>query len=131
MDIFAAQLKRVTKVPIRKQRLKIDALNKGSASKGLTDDLDHLENHEQYFELPESNDEEKPSQKTKSSKDNENDESSKAPAVEQNTSTENEYEDVQVIPEFLPYAKKARIPREELKQLEEAKKSLKHLDLFI
>lgn len=132
MDIFAAQLKRVTKVPIRKQRVRIDALNKGSASKGLTDDLDHLENHDQYFELPENDEQEQSPPKNNSSEEHSSGtDSAETVLTEKNTLEEKEYTDVQVIPEFLAYAKKPRIPREELKQLEDAKKSLKHFDVYI
>ena len=140
MDIFAAQLKRISSVPIRKNRAKINAPNKGSASKGVTEDLDHYENHGQYFELLEGSTKEAvssehPLEKNNSSNGHETGllaGGDDASALEINDDVlKHEYTDSKVSPEFIAYAKKPRIPREELKQLEAAKKSLKHLDLFI
>ena len=139
MDIFAAQLKKITSVPIRQKRMKINAPNKGSAAKSLSDDLDHNENHEQYFELMEGGSNESVASEYRLEKSNNNDneagllvESAEASNDEGNDDLlKHEYADSKVSPEFIAYAKKPRIPREELKQLEEAKKSLKHLDLFI
>ena len=135
VDIFAAQLKRITKVPIRQERVRIGALNKSSASKALTDDLDHTENHDQYFELPEHPKKEKekaPSNSTLQKKNNKHLTSNKAEHnYTEHDNSDHEYTTTQVIPEFIAYAKKPRIPREEVKQLEAAKKSLKHLDLFV
>jgi hypothetical protein len=50
MDIFTTQLTRVVAVPIKPVSLKVKALAKDAATDKLTDDLDHLENHDQYFE---------------------------------------------------------------------------------
>ncbi|MFT5757316.1 MAG: hypothetical protein ACI9LM_002045 [Alteromonadaceae bacterium] len=49
MDIFTTQLTRVVPVPIKPASLKVKALTKNAATDKLTDDIDHLENHEQYF----------------------------------------------------------------------------------
>lgn len=140
MDIFAAQLKRLTRVPIRQKRVKINAPHKGSASRALTDDLDHYENHQQYFALAQSNNEE--ARSSAADVDEKNlaaDKDARLLVADEETAkleenadlSEHEFVDSAVIPEFIAYAKKPRIPREELKQLEAAKKSLKHLDLFI
>jgi glucan-binding YG repeat protein len=49
MDIFTTQLTRVVPVPIKPVSLKVKALLKESANAKLTQDPDHLENHEYYF----------------------------------------------------------------------------------
>ncbi len=49
MDIFTTQLTRVVPVPIKPVSLKVKALLKESANSKLTQDPDHLENHEYYF----------------------------------------------------------------------------------
>ena len=49
MDIFTTQLTRVVPVPIKPTSLKVKALVKDSAADKLTDDIDHFENHDQYF----------------------------------------------------------------------------------
>jgi hypothetical protein len=49
MDIFTTQLIRVVPVPIKPASLRVKALVKDAATEKLTDDIDHFENHEQYF----------------------------------------------------------------------------------
>lgn len=49
MDIFTTQLTRVVPIPIKPAKLKVKALLKDAASSGLSEDLNHLENHEYYF----------------------------------------------------------------------------------
>lgn len=49
MDIFTTQLTKVQPVPIKPEKLKVKALVKEAASAKLTDDIDHLENHESYL----------------------------------------------------------------------------------
>ncbi|MEY8198674.1 MAG: hypothetical protein RPS47_05495 [Colwellia sp.] len=49
MDIFTTQLTRVVPVPIKPASLKVKALLKEAANHKLTQDPDHLENHEYYF----------------------------------------------------------------------------------
>ncbi|WP_440873926.1 hypothetical protein [Thalassotalea sp. PLHSN55] len=49
MDIFTTQLTRVVPVPIRPQSLKVKALLKEAATGKLTDDPEHLENHDAYY----------------------------------------------------------------------------------
>lgn len=55
MDIFTTVLTRVVPVPIKPARLRVKALAKEPSTNELTDDLDHLENHEQYVDLFENN----------------------------------------------------------------------------
>jgi len=49
MDIFTTQLTRVVPVPIKPASLKVKALLKEAANSKLSQDPDHLENHEYYF----------------------------------------------------------------------------------
>lgn len=49
MDIFTTQLTRVVPVPIKRANLKVKALLKEAANSKLTQDPNHLENHEYYF----------------------------------------------------------------------------------
>jgi len=49
MDIFTTQLTRVVPVPIKPASLKVKALLKEAANAKLSQDPDHLENHEYYF----------------------------------------------------------------------------------
>jgi len=63
MDIFTTVLTRVVQAPIKPARLRVKALVKEPATNELTDDIDHLENHEQYVDL--SKDESKNKQNKK------------------------------------------------------------------
>ena len=49
MDIFTTQLTRIVPVPIKPLRIKVKALLKDAANTKLSQDPDHLENHEYYF----------------------------------------------------------------------------------
>lgn len=53
MDIFTTQLARVVQTPIKPANLKVKALLKESGAGKLKEDLDHLENHDYYFEMSE------------------------------------------------------------------------------
>ena len=53
MDIFTTQLARVVQTPIKPANLKVKALLKESGAGKLKEDLDHLENHDYYFEISE------------------------------------------------------------------------------
>jgi len=50
MDIFTTQLARVVSTPIKPTSLKVKALLKEAGSGKLKEDLDHLENHDYYFD---------------------------------------------------------------------------------
>ena len=49
MDIFTTALTRVRTTPIKPDKLRVKSLSKQAATKALSDDLDHLEDHELYF----------------------------------------------------------------------------------
>lgn len=53
MDIFTTQLARVVQTPIKPANLKVKALLKEAGAGKLKEDLDHLENHDYYFEISE------------------------------------------------------------------------------
>jgi hypothetical protein len=48
MDIFTTQLTRVVPVPIKPTNLKVKALLKESAASELKEDVDHLDDHNNY-----------------------------------------------------------------------------------
>jgi hypothetical protein len=49
MDIFTTQLTRVVNLPIKPAKLKVKAPKKEAASSKLSEDPDHLENHNAYY----------------------------------------------------------------------------------
>lgn len=49
MDIFTTQLTQVVPIPIKTHSLKVKALVKEAETSKLTEDPDHLENHDYYF----------------------------------------------------------------------------------
>lgn len=49
MDIFTTALTKVRTNPIKQKKLKVKSLVKESATSELTDDINHLEQHELYF----------------------------------------------------------------------------------
>lgn len=49
MDIFSTVLTRVRTTPIKPEQLKVKSLKKEAATKDLSDDIDHLEDHDLYF----------------------------------------------------------------------------------
>ncbi len=49
MDIFTTQLTRVVPITVKPAQLKVKALVKEAAASKLSDDPDHLENHDYYF----------------------------------------------------------------------------------
>ena len=51
MDIFTTALTRVFATPIKAEKLKVKALVKDSATAQVSDDINHLENHETYINL--------------------------------------------------------------------------------
>ncbi len=49
MDIFTTALTNVARNPIKRNKLKVNALKKEPDTHKLTDDADHLEDHDLYF----------------------------------------------------------------------------------
>lgn len=65
MDIFTTVLTRVVPVPIKPERLRVKPLEKEPSANELTDDADHLENHEQYVDSSNDSSQQKKNQQQK------------------------------------------------------------------
>jgi hypothetical protein len=114
MDIFTTVLTRVVPVPIKPERLRVKALSKEPSTNELTDDIDHLENHEQYIDS---------SKDSAEQKKNKQQESYVNEAVDESSTTHNDE------------ASKIVIHKEELmhpkKDQQQTDKTIKHLDIFV
>lgn len=108
MDIFTTQLTRFIPVPIKPANLKVKALLKGAEISKLTEDPDHLENHENYFV-------EKPT-------DNETNDK-----ADKEQSKENEQEKKLAVQQVETTDEKSADANSETK----SKKEVKHLDLYV
>ena len=64
MDIFTTALTRVLQTPIKPVRLRVKPLSKEPSLNKLTDDPDHLENHDQYVNLSKDHSEKKQNQQS-------------------------------------------------------------------
>ncbi|NQZ85988.1 MAG: hypothetical protein HRT54_00225 [Colwellia sp.] len=122
MDIFTTVLTRVVQTPIKPDRVRVKALSKEPSLNELTDDLDHLENHEQYVDLSKDHSEKKQHQQH----DKENDECNEIVAdVLVNKFTDNFDDDMAAV----------IIQKEELihpkKRHDEPDEDIHHLDLFV
>jgi hypothetical protein len=122
MDIFTTVLTRVVQTPIKPERLRVKALSKEPSMSELTDDLDHLENHERYVDLSKEHSEKKQNQQHKKG----NDESSTVDSDEPVNNIANNFDDdiATVIThkeEFIHPKKKHDDPDEDIH----------HLDLFV
>lgn len=82
MDIFTTQLTRVVPVKIKTEQLKVKALVKDAAASKLSDDPDHLENHDYYFDSD--------SQLCKSAQEKSDNDGSATPLQNDNISSEQE-----------------------------------------
>ncbi|MDO6427860.1 hypothetical protein Q4489_12600 [Thalassotalea sp. 1_MG-2023] len=49
MDIFTTALTKVRPTPIKPDKLRVKSLSKQAATKALSDDVDHVEDHHLYF----------------------------------------------------------------------------------
>jgi hypothetical protein len=114
MDIFTTALTRVVSAPIKPARIRVKALAKEPATNELKDDLDHLENHEQYVDLFKDNSEKKEKDQHKGdiSKSIEND-------------TENKVDDLSNV---ITHKEEFIHPK---KNQDEPDEDVHHLDLFI
>ncbi len=72
MDIFTTALAQIRSNPIKPEKLRVKALRKEAATNELTDDIDHLEDHQLFFVDEKTHRQQKqqqqqtPEQKTKS-----------------------------------------------------------------
>ena len=113
MDIFTTVLTRVVPVPIKPTRLRVKALAKEPATNELTDDVDHLENHEQYVDLSKESSEQKQGKKKKNQHE---DSLSVADNIEDDMSTVITHKEEFIHPK---------------KNQDEPDEDIHHLDLFV
>lgn len=118
MDIFTTVLTRVVPVPIKPERLRVKALAKEPSTNELTDDLDHLENHEQYVDLFKENAEKKQNKQNENQQEQQVDEH-----IDDSSSLECDDLETVIIDkkEFLHPKKDKSKPD----------KDIKHLDIFV
>lgn len=83
MDIFTTVLTRVVPVPIKPTSLKVKALLKEAGTGKLKEDLDHLENHEYYFNDNSQGNDQHAGEDKKNATD-----ASNEPAINENKNTE-------------------------------------------
>jgi len=114
MDIFTTVLTRVVPVPIKPERLRVKALSKEPSTNELTDDIDHLENHEQYIDLSKDSSEQKKNKQAMPTIDEAVDGSANSQDDEASTAIINKQE--------LTHPKQVQ---------EKGVKDIKHLDIFV
>lgn len=116
MDIFTTVLTRVVSVPIKPASLKVKALLKDAAVGELKEDLDHVENHDYYF-----NDDKK------KQKESDQDKS------EQNKNLDGDGTEVTTIdPEITRLKSKDKKQDKHVDEgVTESKDGTKHLDLYV
>jgi hypothetical protein len=120
MDIFTTALTRVVQTPIKPSRLRVKALVKEPATSALTDDLDHLENHEQYFDA---------TQEQESRHKGEYEAKQEKEAL--SSAEEEQGEGVQAIIDGTILHKKDLINKSKTHKKDENDDDIKHLDLFV
>ncbi len=122
MDIFTTVLTRVVQAPIKPERVRVKALSKEPSMSELTDDLDHLENHEQYIDLPKEHSDKK--QNRQHEKENE-DYSTVVSNAPEHSLADNFDDDMSAVithkEEFIHPKKRPNEPDEDIQ----------HLDLFV
>lgn len=111
MDIFTTYLTRVVPIPIKPANLKVKALLKDAATGELKEDLDHVENHDYYF------DEKSLSKNKKYQQDSKQEESTEEKQTKSNETADDYLEEKQ--------------KNTDAKDRLEIKDNVKHLDLYI
>lgn len=116
MDIFTTVLTRVVPVPIKSADLKVKAVLKDAAVGELKEDLDHVENHDYYFNNDNDKKKQKESEQNKQEK-NSDGEQTKAATIE---------------PETTPLKSKDKKHEDHADEgVTESKDGTKHLDLYV
>jgi Na+-translocating ferredoxin:NAD+ oxidoreductase RnfG subunit len=118
MDIFTTVLTRVVQTPIKPERVRVKALSKEPAMNELTDDLDHLENHEQYVDLSKEDSEKKQNKQHQ----NQHEEKSSLYVDEASDGYEGDTATVIIHKEELIHPKK---------KYDEPDEDIHHLDIFV
>lgn len=137
MDIFISQLKRITRVPIKQESLKVKAPVKDAEPSALTDDLDHLENHEQFFAYGNKDESKNEHAESDTYEHTSNDESDNQNLA--SSKHKEEYTPDNIVPDFSAYARKPRNINVEGNQGDSINKDKnnkkedppEHLDLYV
>jgi hypothetical protein len=122
MDIFTTALTRVVQTPIKPERVRVKALSKEPSMSELTDDLDHLENHEQYIDLPKEHSDKKQNQQHEKENEESNTVASGAPV----NNIANNFDDDMA--EVITHKEEFIHPK---KRPNEPDEDIHHLDLFV
>jgi hypothetical protein len=122
MDIFTTALTRVVQTPIKPDRVRVKALSKEPSLNELTDDLDHLENHEQYVDLSKEHSDEQQNQQREKA----NEESSTVDSDEPVNNIGNNFDDD--IAKVITHKEEFIHPK---KKHDEPDEDIQHLDLFV
>ena len=122
MDIFTTALTRVVQTPIKPDRVRVKALSKEPSLNELTDDLDHLENHEQYVDLSKEHSDEQQSQQREKA----NEESSTVDSDEPVNNIGNNFDDD--IAKVITHKEEFIHPK---KKHDEPDEDIQHLDFFV
>jgi len=118
MDIFTTVLTRVVPVPIKPANLKVKALLKEAGTGKLKEDLDHLENHDYYFNGKNSDNEQ---DKQEESKEKESSEVKQA----ESTNAESKFADKEHSDNHLDNSNNSN------GGITESEDGVKHLDLYV
>ncbi|MCO4798387.1 MAG: hypothetical protein KC484_04180 [Colwelliaceae bacterium] len=122
MDIFTTVLTKVRATPIKPEKLRVKALKKEPETHELSDDLNHLEDHDIYL-----------INEKKHSKDKERHPQSKSESKKVRVEVEeHEFTDDNIIPsESVITDKQEILHPNKVKNSDEPAKDIKHLDIFI
>lgn len=123
MDIFTTALTKVRPTPIKPKKLRVKALAKEPETRELTEDLDHLENHDLYF-IKEKKQRE---QKQHAQQEKQDTKSSQGESEHDN----HEFNDEHIIPSESVITDKQEILHPQKKHDDDDDKDVKHLDIFV
>jgi hypothetical protein len=122
MDIFTTALTKIRPNPIKPEKLRVKALNKEPETHELTEDFDHLENHDLYF----INEKEQGENKQHSQQEGQQSQSSSKHSEE----NIHEFTDENIIPSESVITDKQEILHPH-KPNDDEHKDIKHLDIFV
>ena len=123
MDIFTTQLTRVVPVPIKPANLKVKALVKDAGAGKLKEDLDHLENHDYYFDEKKSD--KKQTQDEKNKREESKQKECSAVKQAESSNTDSAHADSTYVDSTHADKKQSN------DGITETKDGVKHLDLYI
>lgn len=139
MDIFTTALTKVRATPIKPEKLRVKALRKDAAASKLTDDENHLEQHDIYFVEENAHKKSKSQQQNHSShvEKDENHKAEKEPLEAQHSEIDSDDEGFEqgIIASESVITHKQEIlhPKKQHDDLtdNEGDEEIKHLDIFI